>query len=79
MHDIEPFYKWRNYYIASEDEKSPFFGRIYDEFTFKNKIYNYFIHPQWDTIGSPTFYAKSLFVDYEESYAIIELIGEGND
>lgn len=79
MHDIEPYYKWRNYYISSEDKKSPFYGREYDEFTFRNKIYNYFIHPQWDTIGSPTLYAKSLFVDYDDGYAIIELIGEWND
>jgi len=79
MHDIEPYYKWRNYYISSEDERSPFFGRQYDEFTFRNKIYNYFIHPQWDFFGSPTLYAKSLFVDYDDNYAIIELIGEWND
>jgi len=79
MHDIEPYYKWRNYYVASEDERSPFFGRQYDEFTFRNKIYNYFIHPQWDFFGSPTLYAKSLFVDYDDNYAIIELIGEWND
>jgi len=79
MHDIEPYYKWRNYYVSSEDKKSPFFGRQYDEFTFKNKIYNYFIHPQWDFIGSPTLYVKNLFVDYDEEYALIELIGEWND
>jgi len=79
MHDIEPYYKWRSYYVASEDKKSPFYGRVYDEFTFRNKIYNYFIHPQWDSIGSPTLYAKNIFVDYEESFAIIELIGEWND
>lgn len=79
MHDIEPYYKWRNYYISAEDKKSPHYGRVYDEFTFRNKIYNYFIHPQWDTIGSPTLYVKSLFVDYDDGYAIIEMIGEWND
>jgi hypothetical protein len=30
-------------------------------------------------MGSETIYLKILFVDYEENYAIIELIGEWND
>ncbi len=79
MHDIEPHFKWRDRYIASEDEQSPFHGRIYDEFTFTQKVYNYFIHPQWDEFGSQTLYMKILFVDYDEGYAIMEFIGEWND
>ncbi len=79
MHDIEPHYLWRDRYIASEDEQSPFFGRQYNEFQFTQKIYNYFIHPQWDNFGSSTLYMKILFVDYEEGFAIFELIGEWND
>lgn len=79
MHDIEPFYRWRNLYTAEEDERSPFYGRVYSEFTFSNRIYNYFIHPQWDDFGSETLYAKILFADYEEGYAILEFIGEWND
>lgn len=79
MHDIEPYFKWKAYYDSATDEKSPFYAREYSEFTFTNKVYNYFIHPQWDYIGSPTLYAKSLFVDYDDGYAIIELIGEWND
>ncbi len=79
MHDIEPYFRWRDEYIAAEDEQSPFYGRVYSEFTFTNKIYNYYIHPQWDEFGSATLYMKLLFVDYEEHYAIIELIGEWND
>jgi len=79
MHDIEPFYKWRSGYIASNDERSPFYGRQYDEFTFKQKVYNYFIHPQWDAFGSSTLYMKILFVDYDRHFAIFELIGEWND
>jgi hypothetical protein len=79
MHDIEPFYRWRDSYIASEDEKSPFFQRVYDEFKFTHKIYNYFIHPQWDFFGSHTLYTKIIFIDYEEKYAILEFIGEWND
>lgn len=79
MHDIEPYYRWQDEYIASEDERSPFFGQVYSEFTFTKKIYNYFIHPQWDEMGSKTLYLKILFVDYTNGYAIIELIGEWND
>lgn len=79
MHDIEPHSHWRDDYLASEDENSPFFGLEYDEFMFTNKIYNYFIHPQWDYFGSQTLYAKIIYVDYAEHYACIELIGEWND
>ncbi|HRG39279.1 MAG TPA: hypothetical protein PK289_12180 [Bacteroidia bacterium] len=79
MQDIEPFYNWRHLYIASEDERSPFYEREYSEFEYTNAIYNYLIHPQWDDIESPTLYLKILFVDYEQGYAIIELIGEWND
>lgn len=79
MHLIEPFYLWRNYYIASEDPSSPFHNREYSEFEFQNSVYNFYIHPQWDFIGSPTLFIKILFVEYEEQYAIIEMIGEWND
>lgn len=66
-------------YTAEEDEKSPFFGRTYSEFEFSQTVYNYYIHPQWDDFGSRTLYMKLLFADYEQDYAIIELIGEWND
>lgn len=66
-------------YTAEEDEKSPFFGRTYSEFEFSQTVYNYYIHPQWDDFGSRTLYMKLLFADYEQNYAIIELIGEWND
>lgn len=79
MHSIEPFYNWQHLYIAAEDPDSPFYGREYSEFEFSNTIYNYYIHPQWDDIGSETLYLKVLFADYDEKYAIIELIGEWND
>lgn len=79
MHDIEPHYRWMDEYIASEDEQSPFYGYVNNELGFSNKIYNYYIHPQWDEFGSATLYLKILFVDYEKSFAIIELIGEWND
>lgn len=79
MHDIEPYFQWRDSYVASEDQRSPFFRREYDEFYFTNTIYNYYIHPQWDEFGSNTLYMKILYVSYERHYAIIELIGEWND
>lgn len=79
MHDIEPYYKWREYYIASEDEKSPYFGKQYDEFKFTQKIYNYYIHPQWDDFGSSTLYLKIIYVDYDSHFACLEFIGEWND
>ncbi len=79
MHDIQPYYKWQDYYVASRDRLSPFYGRKYDEFAYHQKIYNYYIHPQWDFIGSPTIYVKVLYVNYDQSYAIIEFIGEWND
>ena len=79
VHDIEPHFKWRDQYVASDDEHSPFHGRIYDEFRYTQKVYNYFIHPQWDEFGSQTLYTKILFVDYEENFAILEFIGEWND
>lgn len=79
MQDIEPYFKWRDQYVASEDKYSPFYGRHYNEFQYSNTIYNFYIHPQWDTIESETLYLKILFVDYREQFAVIELIGEWND
>ncbi|MBP6446942.1 MAG: hypothetical protein WAT22_02595 [Saprospiraceae bacterium] len=79
MHDIEPWWGWRDEYTAENDPKSPFYGREYNEFLFTNKIYNYYIHPQWDFFGSETLYAKILYSDYIRHYALIELVGEWND
>ena len=79
MHNLEPFYNWRHIYVSEEDQRSPFFGRQYSEFEFSQTVYNYHIHPQWDDFGSKTLYLKVLLADYEEKYAVIELIGEWND
>ncbi len=79
MHDIEPYYHWREHYVADQDDQSPFYGRKHSEFQFTQKVYNYFIHPQWDYFGSNTLYLKVLYANYEEQYAIIEFIGEWND
>ena len=79
MHTIEPFFQWRNIYTAEADARSPFYEREYDEFEFKNAVYNYVIHPQWDDFGSSTLYLKILYTNYERQFTIIELIGEWND
>ncbi len=79
MHNLEPFYNWRELYVASEDERSPFFGRQNSEIWYEHVIYNHYIHPQWDYFGSQTLYLKLLFVQYQQQYCIIELFGEWND
>lgn len=79
MHELEPFYAWRNLYASEEDQLSPFYGREYSEFFFTKKIYNYLIHPQWDDFGSETLYLKVLFADYTQGFTVIEFIGEWND
>jgi len=79
MHDIEPHFQWRSVYTAETDSRSPFYGRKYNEFGFDHKLYNFYLHPQWDAFGSSTLYAKLLYVDYDEQVALIELIGEWND
>lgn len=79
MHDIAPYHRWQDDYDAAKDKHTPFYGRVYDEFYYTKKIYNHYIHPQWDEFGSQTLYMKILFADYEEGFAIFELIGEWND
>ena len=79
MHEIEPYFNWRHLYTAEEDERSPFYGRVYSEFEYSQTVYNYYIHPQWDEFGSRTLYMKLLYADYEQQFVIIELIGEWND
>ncbi len=79
MYTIEPYYNWRHHYIASEDECSPFFCREYSEFEFTHSVYDHFIHPQWDEIGTPTLFIKILYANYDSGHAIIEMIGEWND
>lgn len=79
MHDLEPFYNWRDLYVSSDDPYSPFYAREYSEFEFSEKIYNHYIHPQWDNFGSQTLFIKIIFADYDDGFAIIEMIGEWND
>lgn len=79
MQNIEPYYNWRHLYTAEEDQLSPFYKRTYSEFEYSLTVYNFYIHPQWDEFGSRTLYMKILYADYEQHFAIIELIGEWND
>ncbi len=79
MHHIEPCFTWRDYYRAEDDLNSPFFNREYSEFTLSNRIYDRYIHPQWDDFGSPTLYLKILYTDYVKGFTIIEFLGEWND
>jgi hypothetical protein len=79
MHDIAPYHRWLDFYNTQEDAYSPFQGAEYSEFQYTNKVYNYYIHPQWDTFGSNTLYTKILFADYEEGFCVMEFIGEWND
>jgi hypothetical protein len=79
MHTIEPFYHWTSLYVASEDKRSPLCGRQYHESMCTNTVYNYYIHPQWDEMGSSTLYLKILYVNYNLRFCVIELMGEWND
>ena len=79
MQEIEPYYNWEKHYVASHDERSPFYGRIYNLDYYENAIYGYYIHPLWDHIGSETLYVKILFADYAKRFVIIEMFGEWND
>lgn len=79
MHQIEPFYLWRDIYNSEHDENALNYGTEYSEFHFTHKIYNYLIHPQWDSFGSETLFYKQLYVDYESSFCVLEFIGEWND
>jgi hypothetical protein len=79
MQDIEPFYSWRELYIASDDKLSVFYRKKYNETECTNTIYNYYIHPQWDDFGSQTLYLKVLYTNYTIGFTVIELMGEWND
>lgn len=79
MHTIEPYYNWRHFYIAEEDELSPFYQCEHSEFEYTDVIYNHYIHPQWDYFGSDTLYLKVIYCNYDSGIAFIELLGEWND
>lgn len=79
MHTIEPHYSWMHLYMASEDQKSPLYQYQNNETSFTHVIYNHYIHPQWDDIGSSTLFIKILYCNYDDGFTVIELMGEWND
>ena len=79
MHTIEPHYNWIEQYSACEDPRSPLFEAENSLEAYTNTIYGYYIHPQWDSLGSDTLFCKILFADYDEGVAVLEFIGEWND
>lgn len=79
MHNIEPYYSWEKFYVSDEDVNSPFYGKRHSQVEYTDAIYDHYIHPQWDFIGSETLYIKILFTDYNRGFTIIEMIGEWND
>ena len=79
MHDLEPYYRWEPFYQSKDDPQSPFYGNEYNYDLYTENIYGYYIAPGWDFFGSETLYLKTLFVDYDKGFAIIEFIGEWND
>jgi|TARA_R110002072_G_scaffold70522_25_gene170251 hypothetical protein len=79
MHNLEPYYLWRQKYIASKDPKSPFWAYQNSEVYFTDKIYDHIIHPQWDNFGAETLFMKQLYTDYEQGFTILEFMGEWND
>lgn len=79
MQDLEPFYRWRDMYVSEEDERSPFYGVDHSHFEYSTTVYNFYIHPQWDDMGSKTLFLKVLYANYRKGFVIIELIGEWND
>ena len=79
MHDIEPYYRWEQFYQSNADPLSPFFGKQYNFDLYSENIYGYYLAPGWDFFGSETLYLKILFIDYNRGFGIIELIGEWND
>ena len=77
--EIEPFYGWLTYYSHEEDELSPYYGEEHNLFAFDRYIHTFCAHPLWDTIDSESLLIKILYANYDEGYAVIELLGEWND
>ncbi|GAB4403656.1 MAG: hypothetical protein OHK0039_03050 [Bacteroidia bacterium] len=79
LRDIEPFYGWLALYSHEQDEQSPFHNVEHNLFYYDRSVNNIPAHPVWDHIGSESLLVKILYANYEEGYAIIELLGEWND
>ncbi len=79
LRDIEPWYGWLHLYNHEIDPNSPFHDVQHSLFEYNRRIYTFEAHPQWDEIDSENLLLKILFANYDEGYAIIELLGEWND
>lgn len=79
LQNIEPFYGWLAYYSHETDENSPFYGVEHNLFEYDRYVYTFAAHPLWDTIESESLLVKILYANYDDHYAIIELMGEWND
>ena len=79
MHEIEPYYRWLEFYHPYQDEQSPYHGEPEEKIYFTSAVYNYLIHPDWDSFGSETLYIKILYANYDNGHMIMEMIGEWND
>jgi hypothetical protein len=79
LHEIEPFYGWLPLYSHEADEHSPFHTTQHNLFEYDRRIYTYPAHPLWDSIESESLLVKILYANYDEGYAIVELLGEWND
>tara|TARA_Y100000389_G_C17413074_1_gene492072 strand:- start:224 stop:793 length:570 start_codon:yes stop_codon:yes gene_type:complete len=80
MHELIPFSGWKNHYDLKNDVNSPFFNdQGAPDNGYYHRMYDFIIHPEWDYIGCETLFAKLLFVEYSQGFAVIELLGEWND
>ena len=77
MHDLEPYDRWLSIYDSAEDPNLPFYGESHDHYDLA--LYNHYIHPSWDFIGSETLYVKVLYANYSAGCVVIEMLGEWND
>lgn len=79
MHELEPYHRWQKYYDAAADKRSPFYGKQYNYDVYSETVYNYYVDPAWDSIGSESLFVKILYADYDQGYGVIQFLGEWND
>lgn len=76
---LEPFDGWLLLYSHDRDPYSPFHEVEHSLFEYNRHIYTFEAHPLWDTIESESLLVKILYAQYDDGYAILELLGEWND
>ena len=78
--DIEPYYGWLGYYDPELDTRNPFGLRDAEAPDDAARyLYTFEANPRWESIGSESLLAKVLYANYDEHFAVIELMGEWND